>query len=193
MAERERFEPIPAPVFSLKHPEVTNFSRFVIAWKVTAEINALSTVDLLERAKRRVLELGHGRNSTVMMDGGPENDNGRVLQFITSRSLTRLIARVDIHYSNSMVESLFWGFKTNFLNSEELGSQGEVERKTDFYFNDHNERIPRPIFKGATPMEKFLNLWTELDARKLKEGLERAKENRKETFRRKTCSACTDT
>ena len=73
------------------------------------------------------------------------------------------------------------------------GSQGEVERKTNFYFNDHNERIPRPLFKGATPKEKFLNLWTELDARKLKEGLERAKENRKKTLRRKTCSACEDT
>ncbi len=169
-----------------------NFSRFVIAWKVTSEISALSTVGLLESAKRRVLELGDSGDSTVMMDGGPENDNGRVLQFITSKSLTRLIARVDIHYSNSMVESLFRGLKSNFLNTEEINSKMDVVEKVDFYFSEHNEKIPRAIFKGATPKEIFLNLWTEVDAEKLKEGLRQAQENRKIVFRKRTCLACDD-
>ena len=167
-----------------------NFSRFVIAWKVTSEISALSTVGLLESAKRRGLDHNGSQKAKVMMDGGPENDNGRVLQFINSKNLTRLIARVDIHYSNSMVESLFRGLKSNFLSTEDLTSKCDVAEKVDFYFGEHNEKIPRAIFKGATPKEVFLNLWTELDSEKLKTGLRQARENRKASFRERSCGAC---
>lgn len=167
-----------------------NFSRFVIAWKVTSEINAVSTVGLLAVAKAKTLELGAG--TSVLMDGGPENDNGKVLQFITSKSLTRLIARVDIHFSNSMVESLFRGLKSNFLNTEELNSKVDVTQKVSFYFNEHNEKIPKALFKGATPREIFLNLWTAADEEKLRSGIRTAQANRKHVFRKRTCLACVD-
>lgn len=39
-------------------------------------------------------------DAKIVMDGGPENDNGSVLKFVTSKSLLRLIARVGIRYSN---------------------------------------------------------------------------------------------
>ena len=102
--------------------------------------------------------MGIQLESKIMMDGGPENDNSRVLDFIISKNLQRLIARVDIHFSNSMAESLFRGLKSNYLNTERLSSRLEVERKVDFYFTQHNETIPRALFKGATPKEMFLNL-----------------------------------
>jgi putative transposase len=167
-----------------------NFSRFVITWKVTTEVNGLSTVELLRNAKKRALELGHQLGTKVIMDGGPENNNTNVLNFITSKSLERLIARVDIHFSNSMVESLFCGLKNNFLNSEDLLSKEDVEQKIEFYFRAHNDEMPRALFKGATPREKFLNLWTEGDIEKLKSGLKAAYRNRLQTFSRSSCRAC---
>lgn len=169
-----------------------NFSKFVIAWKVTTEIGGISTVNLLDQARKCVLEIGLSGESKVMMDGGPENNNHKVLQFITSKSLTRLLARVDVHYSNSMVESLFRGLKSNFLNSEELKSKSDVEQKVNFYFSEYNDKIPRPQFNGATPREKILNLWSDLDTKKLKESMMRAQANRKKVFRSRTCRACQD-
>jgi len=167
-----------------------NFSRYVIAWKVTSEISGLSTVGLLEQARDRALEFTGRSESKVMMDGGPENDNARVLNFITSKSLTRLIARVDVHFSNSMAESLFRGLKSNFLNTEDLFSMSDVQQKADFYFNEHNNKIPKAVFKGATPKEMFLNLWTDLHTQELKVGLATACEERKRVYKEKTCLAC---
>jgi transposase InsO family protein len=167
-----------------------NFSRFIIAWKVTTSIGGLSTVDLLEKARKRAQDLGGPQVAQVMMDGGPENDNSNVLQFVTSKNFRRLIARVDIHFSNSMVESLFRCLKSNFLNGEEIGSPGDVEKKCEFYFGEHNERIPKAIFKGATTREMFLGLWTSDAQTKLKDGLKAARENRALVFQRKSCSAC---
>ena len=135
-----------------------NFSRYVVAWKVTSEIGGHSTVGLLEKAKAHAIGLGSLPEIKVIMDGGPENDNARVLNFTTSKSLRRLIARVDIHFSNSMAESMFRSLKSNFLNTEELLSKSDVENKINFYFNEHNDNIPKAIFKGATPREIYLNL-----------------------------------
>jgi transposase len=52
-----------------------NYSRFVLAWKVTTEISALNTVALIAEAKKNALKLGGSSNPTIISDGGPENDN----------------------------------------------------------------------------------------------------------------------
>lgn len=167
-----------------------NFSRYVIAWKVTSTIGGLSTVDLLEKARDHAIGLGSLTETKVIMDGGPENDNGRVLNFTTSKNFRRLIARVDIHFSNSMAESLFRSLKSNFLNTEEIRSKSDVESKVDFYFNEHNNNIPKAFFQGATLKEIYLNLWSSKNAEVLKTGLKLAMENRKKTYLEKSCAVC---
>lgn len=167
-----------------------NFSRYVIAWKVTSEIGGLSTVSILEKAKAHAIGLGSFPETKVIMDGGPENDNVRVLNFTTSKSLKRLIARVDIHFSNSMAESMFRSLKSNFLNTEQIRSKADLECKVDFYFNEHNDNIPKAIFKGATPKEIYLNLWSSKQADELKTGLRLAMENRRKAYHERSCIAC---
>ena len=122
---------------------IDNFSRFVLAWRVTDEINAKNTVETIAFAQKKVKELLDTNDSTnVMMDPGTENKNGKVLKFITSSNLVRILARVDIHYSNSMIESLFRSLKNNFLYHQGINSIQDLTRKADFYFNEHNEVIP---------------------------------------------------
>jgi putative transposase len=80
---------------------IDNFSRFVLAWRVTEEINAQNTVETLSLARRKASALLNEEvTSNVMMDPGRENKNSQVFQFITSRNLLRTLAQVDIHYSN---------------------------------------------------------------------------------------------
>ena len=169
-----------------------NFSKFVLAWKVSSDISAVNTVELIKLAKEKALRLGNQNLPTIMSDGGSENDNHKVLNFINSKNIKRMIARVDIHFSNSMVESLFRMLKSNFLKHTELRSIHDVERKIDFYFNEHNENIPRYQFGGATPKEKFLNTWSEQNARQLKIGLQSATEKRKLEHKQQMCRACYD-
>lgn len=157
---------------------------------MTSTIGGLSTVDLLEKARAHAIGLGSLKETKVIMDGGPENDNGRVLNFTTSKNFRRLIARVDIHFSNSMAESLFRSLKSNFLNTEEIRSKSDVASKVDFYFNEHNNNIPKAIFQGATPKEIYLNLWSLKNTEELKTGLQLAMENRKKTYLEKSCAVC---
>ena len=101
-----------------------------------------------------------------------------------------MIARVDIHFSNSMVESLFRMLKSNFLKTETLRSLYDVERKIDFFFIEHNEVIPRHQFAGATPLEKLLNTWNNVDLQKLSEGMIIAAEKRIQDYKEFSCGAC---
>jgi putative transposase len=170
-----------------------NFSRFVVAWQVTTAISAASTVDLLDVARAKVFDQGSREKTNIMMDGGPENDNRAVLKFITSKNLKRLIARVDVRFSNSMVESLFRGLKSNFLRTEVLSSKKDVLEKVSFYFNEHNDVIPRSQFRGATPKEMFFALWTDQKIEELNVGYTTARENRILTYRKQSCVACSVT
>jgi putative transposase len=167
-----------------------NFSRYILAWKVTPDVSAINTVDLIKAAKFRATELGNVALPVIMSDGGSENNNHKVLNFMNSKNIQRMIARVDIHFSNSMVESLFRMLKSNFLRFEVLETQRDVERKVDFYFTELNDIIPRHAFNGATPQEKFLNTWSDLETDKLRAGIRSAADLRKSAYLKRSCSLC---
>ena len=110
---------------------------------------------LIEEAKETSVKLIGEWSDSVMSDGGPENKNHRVLNFLTASNVRRLIARVDVQFSNSMIESVFRQLKSNFLSSEKLRNQQDVERKVSFFFKEYNEVIPKLQIGGATPKESF--------------------------------------
>lgn len=152
--------------------------------------HALQTVELIRKAKERAIDLGKRNHLTLMSDGGTENDNHKVLNFITAKNIKIMIARVDIHFSNSMVESLFRMLKSNFLKTEKLRSLQDVERKIEFFFTEHNDVIPNQQLEGATPKEKFLNTWTKSDLEKLSDGMQDAAEKRIREYKENSCGAC---
>ena len=169
-----------------------NYSRFVIAWKIATEISAINTVELIESAKKNAQKLSAPSVVSLISDGGPENNNHRVLNYLTSQNVRRIIARVDVKFSNSMVESLFRMLKTNFLRSEDLRSVDYIRRKVEFFFREHNEIIPKVQIGGATPKEKYLGLWNLERENKLKSSMELAAAKRKSDFSAQSCSRCSD-
>ncbi|MGZ3744856.1 MAG: DDE-type integrase/transposase/recombinase [Pseudobdellovibrionaceae bacterium] len=170
---------------------IDNFSRFVLAWRVTEEVNARNTVETLALAKIRATELLESEESTnVMMDPGTENNNKNVLQFTTSRNLVRTLARVDIHYSNSMVESLFRMLKNNYLYHQGINNIGDLIRKADFYFRQHNNVIPLAVHRGGTPAEVFLSSWGEAERGSLQVNKLEALTARKKKNLQPSCGIC---
>jgi hypothetical protein len=158
---------------------------------VTDEINAQNTIETISLARKKACELLNTNDSTsVMMDPGTENRNEKVLKFISSKNLIRTLARVDIHYSNSMVERLFLSLKNNYLYHQNVNCIEGLKRKADFYFREHNEVIPLAILKGGRPREVFRSKWNEEERNELQANKELAFLNRRKKNLEPPCGVC---
>jgi hypothetical protein len=123
----------------------------------------------------------------VMMDGGPENKNNRVLKFIVSANMKRVIARADIRFSNSMFEAFFRSLKHNFLIYQKFMTLRDLERKLRFFFKQYNQIMPHSAFAGATPKEMFHGIWTEKSQEKIKNEMRNAFSHRRQIKRIISC------
>ncbi len=171
---------------------IDNFSRFVLAWRVTDEINGKNTIETLnlaqQTAKKKLRRTDDATN--VMMDPGSENRNESVLEFISSKNLIRTLARVDIHYSNSMIERLFLSLKNNFLYHQGIHTIEDLTRKANFYFKQYNEVIPLASHRGGTPAEVFISSWREQELNQLRINKEQALLARKKKNLGPPCNVC---
>ncbi len=170
---------------------IDNFSRFVLAWNVTEQISAQNTIDTLAEAKKKAVDLINSKViSQVIMDPGSENDNQGVAKFLGSQNLKRVLARVDVHFSNSMVERLFHSLKNNFLYHQKIRSLRDLQRKADFYFSQHNEVVPMAVLSGGTPLEVYASNWTTEKKRQLERSHQQAILKRKLLNRIPGCGTC---
>ena len=136
-------------------------------------------------AKQKAKELEEPENRPiVMMDPGTENKNEKVLRFTSSSNLIRMLAQVETHYSNSMIENLFRMFKNNYLYHQEINS------KEAFYFNQHNNIIPMAAHNGGTPLELFLACWGEDQRKEIEENKLAARKARKDKNMAASCQTC---
>jgi len=164
---------------------IDNFSRYVIDWKTTTRISAKQTMKLLKKAKHKIQS-----HVSLMMDRGTENINKEVTTLF-SNNFKRLIARVDIHYSNSMIEALFRTLKNNFLNHKIINTFEELQRKVNYFFNQYNKVIPHYSLNGATPQEVFTSSWNQQKADHLKQLKKDAMRKRmQENMKIMRCSVC---
>ena len=171
-----------------------NYSRFVVAFRVTDAINAESTVETLKLAHANAKKFSNSQSETqIMMDPGSENRNGPVLTFIESENLKRVLARVDIAESNSMIETLFRSLKNNYLYHQGMRTIHDLERKARFYFTQHNDVIPQFRHGGATPSEIYKMTWTAKTAETLAQQREEAVTLRESSSRLKNCPGCNGT
>jgi transposase InsO family protein len=172
---------------------IDNFSRYALAWRVTESIGASETIKTLQVAKKRASELldqTSPSNSTVMMDPGSENNNCRVLNYISSSNLIRALARVEVRYSNSMIESLFRQLKNNYLYHQGIRNVQDLERKVNYYLNQHNETIPLALHHGGTPSEVYQSKWNEENQKILIKARQESLVQRKVKNRLPSCGVC---
>jgi hypothetical protein len=81
-------------------PAIDNFSRRILAWTLAGRLDPMNTHDVLTRAA------GHLVASTnVFMDSGVENLNGEVDPLFDGGALHRVIAQIDVSFSNSLIEA----------------------------------------------------------------------------------------
>jgi len=137
---------------------IDNYSRYVLAWQILDSYDGAKTAALLERALQRSLAT-KSENLSLIVDGGGENKGRAVKKLEDGGLFKKKIARFEISFSNSMVEALFRSLKHNYLFSQKIQTLKSLTRHTNFWFKEHNERIPHTAFKGETPLERFSQSW----------------------------------
>jgi putative transposase len=167
-----------------------NFSRYVLAWSVDLEYGGIYTKTLLLRAFDKAKQLGMRDIPDVFVDGGSENDNGDVNSLITANLMKRTIARLEIDYSNSMIEALFLRLKNAYLYLQQLTCLGVLKESVYFYLNESNDMIPHSALKGATPFEAITRKWTDTDIATIAEEARKVQSARLTANRSAKCQIC---
>jgi transposase InsO family protein len=142
------------------HAVIDNFSRKILAWKLTERFEPASNVAIL-------LGAGASRESgtsqpTVMADAGVENLNRGVDELVESGLLRRVIAMAELHFSNSMIEAWWRTLKHQWLYLHCLDDFSKLELLIRFYVAQHNSVLPHSAFQGETPDEMYFGTGNEL-------------------------------
>ena len=135
-------------------------------------------------------ELGHELQPRTLEKG--LNLNGNVDALVTSGTIQRILAQVDVVFSNSMIESWWRMLKHWWLYLNKLESIDDVRKQTEFYVDQHNRVIPHSAFKGQTPDEMYFGKGNEIP-NQLNDARIVARQARLAANRAVTCSKCAPT
>ena len=162
------------------HAVLDNFSRRVLAWKVSDRFDPGNTLAILAEATRSIAPAP--ATPTVLSDAGIENVNTGIDDLIESGVLRRLLAMTEIALSNSMIESWWRTLKHQWLYLNTLDSVSSLRRLGSFYVEEHNSRLPHTAFHGQTPDEMYFgtggNVTNKLHARRKDARAARLEANR---------------
>jgi putative transposase len=100
---------------------------------------------------------------TVTCDSGVETINGKVDALIDTGRLRRVLALVEVSYSNSTIESWWSNLKNSWLCLHTLDSPAAVEKLVAFYVEQHNTGMPCRAFNDRTPDEVYFGTATDLE------------------------------
>jgi hypothetical protein len=125
----------------------------------------------------------------VFMDGGGENVNSEVDGLFDVKPLRRILAQVDVSYSNSLIEAWWRSLRHQWLYLNSLDTLATVRRLVGWYVREHNEVLPHAAFDGQTPDEVYFGRGADVPER-LTRKREEARQKRLERNREATCSRC---
>lgn len=168
------------------HAIIDNYSRKILAWTVAAHLEPAATCQLLLTAGKHLVFAGR---PLLYADSGVENINTAVDATLLSSCLERVLAQIDVAYSNSMIEAFWRSLKHQWLYINSLDSIERLRALVAFFIEQHNTQMPHPAFSGQTPDEMYfgsaVNLPAQLPADRSKARAERLAANRA-----MTCGQC---
>jgi transposase InsO family protein len=167
------------------HAVIDNFSRRILAWKVSATFEPSVTAEILENAANGLDD----EKPLLLADGGVENVNGAVDKLVENGLLKRLLAQTEITFSNSMIESWWRILKHQWLYLNTLDMVRTVEKLVAFYVDEHNTKLPHSAFRGQTPDEMYFGTGDHVPD-KLESARQAARKTRLEVNRQESCSHC---
>ena len=111
----------------------------------------MTTVAILQEAAAHI-----GITPMLVADSGIENVNSDVDVLVDAGVITRVLALVEVTYSNSIIEAYWRSLKHQWLFLCDLCNAAALERFVAFHVNQHNEVMPHSAFRGETPDEMYV-------------------------------------
>lgn len=140
------------------HLVIDNFSRKVLAHSIQNTVSGLATIKTLEEAIRKAKEVSKDlSNVQLIVDGGPENNNYKIDQFISNSevNIEKLVALRDVNFSNSMIESINKILKYAYLFPYPSENKADLEINLPNHIEDFNDVRPHGPLNGLTPTEAY--------------------------------------
>lgn len=166
-----------------------NYSRFILNYQISTRVSARIRLDSIRNAYREYIN--EPENDTILLvDGGTENNNHRVDNYINSEnvSLQKLIAGKDIHFSNSMVEAQNKLIKYYYLFKHPFQNLDELIKLLDWIIKDYNHCRPHHSLGGLTPFEALSGISQSQEEWKMQ--LKDARQARLRVNNAKSCGIC---
>ena len=132
------------------HAVIDNLSRRILSWRLSERLDPTTTCEILKEAARNL-----DQTPTVVADSGVENVNAGVDQLIADDVVRRVLAHVEVSFSNSMIEAFWRSLRHQWLYLHSLESFRQLEQLIDFYVREHNTQMPHHAFDGRTPDEVY--------------------------------------
>ena len=162
---------------------VDNYSRAIVNFRVSETKNSKITLKNL----LSVLKENH-RPRFLMSDGGGENCNLHVREILLGKGVTQLVAKSNVHFSNSMVEAVFRQLKQKYIEGE-VRSKRDLRKKIKRFIYKYNFVHPHSSLGGGTPYEVYQGVWDNVTFKKLLR-LRRGEASTKRRLENKRCLKC---
>jgi transposase InsO family protein len=169
------------------HALLDNFSRRILAWKLALRLEPQTTCQILAEAAKHLPKDGEG--ATVVADSGVENVNQEVDNLLALGQLRRVLAQVEVSFSNSLIEAWWRSLKHGWLYLHQLDTFAALEKLIAFYVEQHNTVVPHAAFAGQTPDEMYFGRGEQVPA-DLAAAHARARDARLKANRELSCWAC---
>lgn len=171
---------------------IDNFSRMILAYRVSKNYGGENSKNLLYEAieTARIKDSQIIKPPDLFIDSGTENLNTHVQEIEDKDLIKKVIAQIDIHFSNSMIEAFFRKLKHHYLFNKLNSTFQQLESNVKFFVNEHNNKIPLMALKGATPFEKFNNKWNQEKIDIINQGSRDALAKRTNVNRNLICKFC---
>jgi transposase InsO family protein len=169
------------------HAVIDNYSRRILSWTLEDRLGSGGTCLILREAAVQLIQ--RSGETTVVADSGSENVNGEVDDVLRDEELTRVLAQVEVTFSNSLIEAFWRSLKHSWIYLHTLGNFTGLGRLIEFYVTAHNEVMPHSAFDGQTPDEMYFGAGRAVPA-ELATARESAREERMKANRLAGCGVC---
>ncbi len=166
-----------------------NFSRFILNYQVSEKVSAEIRMQSIKQVYEQYIMV-HGEDVRLIVDGGVENNNNTVDDYIRSEevSVQKLIAGKDIRFSNSMVEAQNKIIKYHYLFKHDFKDIHELRKLLDWIIPDYQYERPHHSLKGLTPHEALIGI--PLPKEQWQQQILKAKQLRVQQNMKETCKIC---
>ena len=155
-----------------------------MSWRLAERLDPTTTCDILKVAGKSL-----DQTQIVVADSGVENVHTGVDQLTADGVVRRVLAQVEVSFSNSMIEAFWRSLRHQWLYLHSLDSFMQLEQLIDFYVHEHNTKMPHHAFDGQTPDEVYFGRADGVPDH-LTAARHQARRARMEANRGESCRAC---